>query len=105
MLEAVRLVLAGFLLLLGGLFTLANWYILWLGIRRRLFSPASSFVSYVPLIGGIAGVAGLSLVPLGSFSDRLPYLWIPFVLDLGTGLMLGWFVRAMVLEIDRKDGE
>ena len=104
MLEAVRLGLAGVLLLIGGVVTLTNWYILWLGIRHRGEEP-SSFVSYVPLIGGIAGVAGLSLVPLGSFQDRLPYLWIPFVLDLGAGLMLGWFVRAMVLEIAQKDGE
>ena len=105
MLEAVRLVLAGLLLLLSGLITLTNGYILWLGIRHRGEEPASSFVSYIPLIGGIAGVAGLSLVPLGSFSDRLPYLWIPFVLDLGSGVCLCWFVRAMVVEIARKDGE
>ena len=105
MLEVVRLVLAGFLLLLGGLSTLTNGYILWLGIRHRGEESASSFVSYVPFIGGIAGVAGLSLVPLGSFSDRLPYLWIPFVLDLGSGLCLCWVVRAMVVEIGRKDGE
>ena len=97
MLEVVRLGLASVLLLIGGVFTLTNWYYLWLGIRH------SQAPSMVPLIGGIAGVAGLSLVPLGSFSDRLPYLWIPFVLDLGSGVMLGWLVRAIV--IDRKDGE
>ena len=103
MLEVVRLGLASVLLLIGGVVTLTNGYILWLGIRHRGEESASSFVSYVPFIGGIAGVAGMSLVPLGSFSDRLPYLWIPFVLDLGAGLMLGWLVRAIV--IDLKDGE
>ena len=101
MLEAVRLGFAIILLLVGGVITLSNWHNLWLGIRHsgeRAPSP-------VPLIGGVAGVAGLSLVSLGSFSDRLPYLWIPFVLDFGSGVCLCWIVRAMVLEIARKDGE
>ena len=105
MLEAVRLGLASVLLLIGGVVTLTNGYILWLGIRHRGEESASSFVSYVPFIGGIAGVAGLSLVPLGSFSDRLPYLWIPFVLDIGSGVCLCWLVRAIFVEIGRKDGE
>ncbi len=101
MLEAVRLVFAGALFLVGGCITLANGYILWLGIRHRREEPASAFISYVPLIGGIAGAAGLSLAPLGSISDRLPYLWIPFVLDVGSGINLCFFVAAIV----RRDGE
>ena len=101
MLEAVRLVLDGVLLLLGGLITLTNLYILWLGIRHRGEEPPHAFVSYIPLIGGIAGIAGLSLMPLGSFSDRLPYVWIPFVVDPGSGLSLGFFVAAML----RRNGE
>ncbi len=100
MLEAVRIGVAGILLLLGGLMTLANGYYFWLGIRH----PGERTPSLGPLIGGIAGVAGLSLAPIGSFSDRLPYLWIPFVLDLGSGMYFGMFVAGMVGEIVRKDG-
>ena len=91
MLEASRFVVAGVLLLVGGLFTLANWYYLWLGIRHS----GDRVPSLGPFLGGIAGIAGLVLLPLGSFSDRLPFLWIPFVLDPGSGLMLGFFVNAI----------
>ena len=101
MLEAVRLGLASILLLAGGLITLANGYYFWLGIRH----PGEQTPSLGPLIGGIAGVAGLSLAPIGSFSDRLPYLWIPLVLDLGTGLYFGMVFTAVVGVIVRKDGE
>jgi len=46
----------------------------------------------------------LSLAPLGSFSDRLLYLWIPFILDIGSGVFLGMFIAAMVGEFVRRDG-
>lgn len=101
MLDVVRLVVAGILLLLGGLVTLSNWYNVWLGIRH----PGEGFRSLAPLIGGVVGVAGLSLAPIGSFLDRLPYLWLPLVLDLGTGMYFGFFVAAMVNDAVRKDGE
>jgi len=101
MLEAVRFVFAGSLLLLGGLSTLNNWHHVYLGIRR----PGERVPSLAPLIGGVAGVAGLSLVPLGSFSDRLPYLWLPFVLDPGSALYFGMFVAAMASEVIRRPKE
>jgi len=102
MLEAVRIVFAGFLFLVGGLITLANGRIVWLGIRNRGEGP---FHSFVPMIGGIAGAAGLSLAPLGSISDRLPDLWVPFVRDAGSGMNFGFFVAAIVDAIFRRDGE
>ena len=94
MLETVRLVLAVILLLVAGLFALGNAYYAWLAFRYR----GEPHTSFAPLIGGIAGVAGLSVMPLGSISDRLLYLWLPFFLDAGSGVYLvspvvGAFVR------------
>ena len=71
-LDEIRLVIAGILFLVGGLITLTNWYYLFLGIRH----PGERVPSYIPFIGGIAGAAGLSLVPLASISDRLIFLWV-----------------------------
>ena len=98
MFEAVRLVFAVILLLVAGLFALANAYYAWLAIRHR----GEPHPSFAPFIGGIAGVAGLSFVPLGSISDRLPYLWLPFVLDAGSGMYL---VGLAVAKIVLRDGE
>ncbi|HIC69435.1 MAG TPA: hypothetical protein EYO90_07905 [Candidatus Latescibacteria bacterium] len=86
------------LLLVAGLFALANAYYAWLEFRQR----GEPHPSFAPFIGGVAGVAGLSLVPLDSISDRLPYLWLPFVLDAGSGAYL---VGLAAAEIVRRHGE
>ena len=38
--------------------------------------------SFVPIVGGLAGVVGLLLVPWGA--ARMNWIWLPAVLDVGT---------------------
>ena len=40
-------------------------------------------LSVAPLIGGILGAIAVLAAPFGTMSDRLPYLWVPAVLDCG----------------------
>ncbi len=65
------LCLIGFLL-----FAAYNGFIAW--CQFVLSAPASSFA---PLAGGCLGVGAVLAAPLGSWSDRLPYVLIPLVLD------------------------
>jgi hypothetical protein len=41
--------------------------------------------SLAPLIGGVAGVLALLVMPAGPISDRALWLWVPIVADTGTG--------------------
>jgi hypothetical protein len=45
--------------------------------------PASP--SLAPLLGGVAGVLALLVMPVGTISGRAPWLWVPIIADTGTG--------------------
>jgi len=51
-----------------------SWMTVWAAIFRGKHSP------WVPLVGGLAGVAGLSLLP---FARPHFYWWLPLILDGG----------------------
>lgn len=71
---AVFLLLVFVVLMIGHL-TLA---IIWIVAHRKV-------ESFVPLVGGLSGTAGIFLLP---FSCAHWYWWAPLVLDLGTGWMV-----------------
>jgi hypothetical protein len=54
-------------------------------LRRKPFSV-------VPLVGGIAGTAGLLMAPAPSFSQLW---WIPLLLDYGSAPSLVVWIRAL----------
>ncbi len=68
------LCLAVFLLFAG-----RNGSIAW--CQFVLSEPARSFG---PVVGGCLGVGAILATPLGAWTDRLPYVLIPLVLDFGT---------------------
>ena len=41
--------------------------------------------SIAPLVFGVIGMVAVVSAPFGELSERLPYLWIPIVLDCGSG--------------------
>ena len=40
--------------------------------------------SLLPFIGGLAGLGGVMLLPVGNWTDRLAWSWLPPLLDAGT---------------------
>jgi hypothetical protein len=50
-----------------------------------LFKKRKSFESYVPLIGGVAGMVGMLFLPVPGMRR---FWWVPLVVDLGCGPML-----------------
>ncbi len=77
------LCLIGFLL-----FAAYNGFIAW--CRFVLSEPARSFG---PVVGGCLGVGAILAAPLGAWTDRLPYVLIPLVLDFGALPYLALFAR------------
>ncbi len=57
------------------------------------FVLSESARSYAPVIGGCLGVGAILAAPLGAWTDRLPYVLIPLVLDFGALPYLALFVR------------
>ena len=66
--------LIGFLLFAG-----YNGFIAWSN-----FVLSASTPSYAPVIGGCLGVGAVLALPLGAWTDRVPYVAIPLMLDFGT---------------------
>jgi len=77
------LCLIGFLLFAG-----YNGFIAW-----RQFVLSEPAPSFGPVIGGCLGVGAILAAPLGAWTDRLPYVLIPLVLDFGSLPYLALFVR------------
>jgi uncharacterized membrane protein YeaQ/YmgE (transglycosylase-associated protein family) len=67
---------------------------------RELWEKNSDGSSFAPLIFGIIGALAVLSAPFGELSERLPYLWLPLVIDCGTG---PYFVLVILYVIrDRK---
>lgn len=67
--------LAGALLLVGAYLSVLNWICVVQGLRGRSSS------SWMPLAGGVLGMAGCLVAP----GDALePWWWIPLVVDFGS---------------------
>ena len=91
-----RYVVAGVLALLWLLVTVANGQLLWDKLRGRESG------SFVPFLGMILGVAAVLVAPQGP--ERLPFLLIPVVLDVGV-LLLPLFVLGTAWEKLRPSNE
>jgi hypothetical protein len=52
---------------------------------REWYEKNSQGSSFAPFLFGVVGVVAVLSAPFGELSERLPYLWIPIVLDCGTG--------------------
>ncbi|MFQ5936960.1 MAG: hypothetical protein ACE5LB_11200 [Acidiferrobacterales bacterium] len=63
--------------LLGAVF---NGSIAW----REWYKNVSDGPSIAPLLFGAIGIVAVLAAPFGDLADRLPYLWIPLVLDFGS---------------------
>ena len=61
-----------------------------------LIKKRTSFVSYVPFVGGIVGAIGLFLLPV---SQTKQFWWVPLVIDIGCGHML---VAVIIDQIKKK---
>ena len=48
--------------------------------------PGQPHVSPAPLVGGVAGMIAVLLLPIGSISQRLLFAPLPLILDLGCAL-------------------
>ncbi len=52
---------------------------------REWWEKNSDGSSFAPLIFGVIGALAVLSAPFGELSDRLSYLWLPVVLDCGSG--------------------
>ena len=72
-------ILSGILLSLFTLFATINFVFLLNQIRARFeYGP-----SLLPIFGGLFGLIGVLLMPIGEWTDRLLWCWLPLVLDAG----------------------
>jgi len=70
-------------LFFGGIFAIVaafNGSIAW----RQWIKGVPEEPSIAPLIGGMLGGVAVLAAPFGTMPDRLPYLWVPAILDFGT---------------------
>jgi len=92
LIEFLRWIIAVPLLMVWLYFSLVNFRILVRNIQTNLnMGPAP-----VTVVGGLAGVLGLLVLPYLDFVDRLQYAWVPLVLDLGS---LPFYASMIVLAI------
>lgn len=69
-----------FVLVLTGGFLVFAAYNAWIAWERLRDDPAPS---PAPIAGGVLGLGAVLAMPLGDLGDRLPYAFIPLVLDAG----------------------
>lgn len=68
-------------LLLFAVAAFFNASIAWrIWVRRETDGPSTA-----PLIGGLIGMVAVLAAPFGELSQRLPFLWVPLLLDYGSG--------------------
>ena len=51
---------------------------------REWWEKNSDGSSFAPLVFGAVGVVAVLSAPFGELSERLPYLWLPIILDCGS---------------------
>ena len=70
---------AGILFFFFALFAVGNGIYL----IDKIASNFENGPSFGPLFGGFFGVLAVLLLPVGEVSDRLPWVWVPLLLDAG----------------------
>ena len=79
---------ASALFLVGAVF---NGMIGW----RTWIRDESDGPSVAPLLFGLVGIVAVLLAPFGELSDRWAWIWLPLLLDYGTGpyfLMVAYYL-------------
>ncbi len=76
----LRWIVAAPLIALFIFLAISNFRVLVENIRTGLNAGPAPMT----LIGGLAGCAALLLTPVMTIGDRVAYLWVPLILDLGS---------------------
>ncbi len=63
---------------------------------RNLHSSLNEGPAPVTIVGGVIGSLGLIILPYMELGDRLLYLWVPLLLDLGSA---PFYICMVVLAI------
>ena len=71
-------------------FAIANSSLPGFAIRKTLV------FSVAPLISGLIVIVVVMSAPFGAISDRIVYLWIPFLLDYGSGPYLLMVIYSLL---------
>jgi len=77
--EAAKWILAAVCFVPAAFFIVINWVIFRHNLESRR-TKASSFSSWVPLLGGLLGALSLWLVPVPEIKQ---FWWVPLVTDYG----------------------
>ena len=93
MIEVARTVIAVALALVALLVIAANWAMVIQGMRRKFMG------SLIPLVGGIAGVLAVLIVPAPRV---LGYFWVPLVADAGCLVVLAAIFEALRARIAKR---
>lgn len=80
MLEIIRWLIAIPLLSVSLYFILTNFRFLRENFRLGLNAGPAPMT----IMGGLSGCLGILVMPYMTFADRLVYIWVPLVLDLGS---------------------
>jgi uncharacterized membrane protein len=57
--------------------------------------------SIAPIIAGAIGVVAVLAFPVGTIHDRVPYIWIPLVLDCGSAPYLLLVIYSVIKDRNR----
>jgi integral membrane sensor domain MASE1 len=65
----------------AGMIIFANWFrYIWM-YRYAARTGKRRFISGSPLIGPLLLTLALFIAPLGAMHDRMPYAWLPWIID------------------------
>jgi len=92
--EIARWMIAIPLLIISLYFTLTNFRFLLENFRLGLNAGPAPMT----IVGGLAGCLGLLILPYMEFADRLAFIWVPLILDLGS---LPFYISLLVLTLSR----
>ena len=92
LIDILRWIIAVPLLLISLYFIYTNLKFLFQNIQVGFNAGPAAFT----LFGGLAGCLGIIIVPYMDIGDRLIYLWVPLVLDLGS---IPFYASMIILAI------